>query len=164
MLNGRNIKTKRPSRKLDHLFHGPFQIEKVISPSAVRLTLPSKWRKHPSFQVMEIEPFVAGSRLAPDTSQILREADDIDVTGGGRVLAGQAQVLRGCAGGQACRGTGVRVTGGRVSGRQVCRRACGRVYGWTGVRMDRRAGRRADGRTGRRADGWTGGRVDGEVS
>ena len=78
MLNGRHIKTKRPSRKLDHKFHGPFQIEKVISPTAVRLTLPSKWRKHPSYHVMEIEPFESGSRPAPDPAQILREADDIE--------------------------------------------------------------------------------------
>jgi len=78
MLNGRHIKTKRPSRKLDHKFHGPFQIEKVISPTAVRLTLPSKWRKHPSYHVMELEPFESGSRPAPDPAQILREADDIE--------------------------------------------------------------------------------------
>jgi len=31
MLNGRNIKTRRPSRKMDHKNHGPFQIEKIIS-------------------------------------------------------------------------------------------------------------------------------------
>ena len=78
MLNGRHIKTKRPSRKLDHKFHGPFQIEKVISPTAVRLTLPSKWRKHPSYHVMEIEPFESGSRPTPDPAQILREVDDIE--------------------------------------------------------------------------------------
>jgi hypothetical protein len=40
MLNGRNIKTRRPSKKLDHKNHGPFQVEKIISPLAVRLTLP----------------------------------------------------------------------------------------------------------------------------
>jgi hypothetical protein len=28
MLSGRNIKTRRPSRKMDHKNHGPFQIEK----------------------------------------------------------------------------------------------------------------------------------------
>jgi len=40
MLNGRNIRTRRPLRKLDHKNHGPFQVEKVVSPLAVRLTLP----------------------------------------------------------------------------------------------------------------------------
>jgi len=32
MLSGRNIKTRRPSKKLDHKNHGPFQIEKIVSP------------------------------------------------------------------------------------------------------------------------------------
>jgi len=31
MLSGCNIKTRRPSKKLDHKNHGPFQIEKIIS-------------------------------------------------------------------------------------------------------------------------------------
>jgi len=51
MLNGRNIKTRRPSRKMDHKNHGPFQIEKVVSPLAVRLTLPRKWKIHNVFHV-----------------------------------------------------------------------------------------------------------------
>jgi len=42
MLNGRNIETRRPSSKLDHKNHGPFQIEKIVSPLAVLLTLPQK--------------------------------------------------------------------------------------------------------------------------
>jgi len=43
MLNGRNIQTRRPSHKLDHKNHEPFQVEKIISPLAVKLTLPRKW-------------------------------------------------------------------------------------------------------------------------
>jgi hypothetical protein len=35
MLNSKNLRTRRPSRKLDHKMHGPFQIEKLISPTAV---------------------------------------------------------------------------------------------------------------------------------
>jgi len=42
MLNGRNIKTRHPLKKLDHKNHGPFQIEKIVSRLAVRLTLPRK--------------------------------------------------------------------------------------------------------------------------
>jgi len=30
MLSGRNIKTWRPSRKMDHKNHGPFQVEEII--------------------------------------------------------------------------------------------------------------------------------------
>jgi hypothetical protein len=40
MLNGKTIKTRRPSRKLDHMLYGPFEILEFISPTAIRLRLP----------------------------------------------------------------------------------------------------------------------------
>jgi len=79
ILNGRNIKTRRPSRKMDHKNHGPFQIEKIISPLAVRLTLPRKWKIHNVFHVSLLEPYrTSKHRTPPDPSKILREADDIE--------------------------------------------------------------------------------------
>jgi hypothetical protein len=78
MLNGKHIQTRRPSRKLDHKHHGPFQVEQVISPQAVKLTLPRKWKIHDVFHVSLIEPYRVGTRRAPDPSQILREAHDIE--------------------------------------------------------------------------------------
>ena len=42
MLSTAHLKLKRRSRKLDHKFIGPFQIQQLISPTAVRLTLPQK--------------------------------------------------------------------------------------------------------------------------
>ena len=57
MLSGRNIRTRRPTKKLDHKNYGPFQIEKVISPLAVRLTLPRKWKIHNVFHVSLLEPY-----------------------------------------------------------------------------------------------------------
>jgi hypothetical protein len=78
MLNGKNIQTRRPSRKLDHKNHGPFQVERIVSPLAVKLTLPRKWKIHDVFHVSLIEPFRTGRRAAPDPSQVLREADDIE--------------------------------------------------------------------------------------
>ena len=78
MLDGRNIRTRYPSRKLDHKLHSPFQIEKVISPTALRLMLPRKWKLHNVFHVSLIEPFRAGTRDAPNPEQVLREADDVE--------------------------------------------------------------------------------------
>jgi hypothetical protein len=78
MLNGRNIHTRRPCRKLDHKNHGPFQIEKVVSPLAVKLTLPRKWKIHDVFHVSLIEPYRTGNRDPPDPSKVLREADEIE--------------------------------------------------------------------------------------
>jgi len=57
MLSGRNIKTRRLSKKLDHKNHSPFQIEKVVSPLAVCLTLPRKWKIHNVFHVSLLEPY-----------------------------------------------------------------------------------------------------------
>ena len=61
MLSTAHLKLKRPSRTLDHKFIGPFQIEQLISPTAVRLTLPHQWKTHPTFHVAEVEPFVQGN-------------------------------------------------------------------------------------------------------
>jgi len=79
MLNGRNIRTQRPSKKLDHKNHGPFQIEKIVSPLAVRLTLPRKWKIHNVFHVSLLEPYrTSEHRAPPDPPKVLREADDIE--------------------------------------------------------------------------------------
>jgi len=79
MPNGRNIQTRRPSRKLDHQNHGPFQVEKVISPLAVKLTLLWKWRIHDVFHVFLLEPYRTGKmQPTPDPVKVLREVDDIE--------------------------------------------------------------------------------------
>jgi len=79
MLSGRHIKTRRPTKKLDHKNHGPFQIEKIVSPLAVRLTLPRKWKIHNVFHVSLLEPYRTSEHRAPsDPSKVLREADDIE--------------------------------------------------------------------------------------
>jgi len=37
MLNGKNLKTRRPARKLDAKLHGPFRVMKIVSPTVLRL-------------------------------------------------------------------------------------------------------------------------------
>ena len=79
MLSRHNIKTRRPSKKLDHKNHGPFQIEKIVSPLVVLLTLPHKWKIHNVFHVSLLEPYrTSKHRAPPDPSKVLREADDIE--------------------------------------------------------------------------------------
>jgi len=79
ILNGRNIKTRRPSRKMDHKNHGPFQVEKIVSPLTVRLTLPRKWKIHNVFHVSLLELYrISEHRPSPDPAKVLREADDIE--------------------------------------------------------------------------------------
>jgi hypothetical protein len=58
-LTTRNIRTRRPSRKLDHRRAGPFQVLEdphLRTPYAVRLELPPSMKIHPVRHVSELEP------------------------------------------------------------------------------------------------------------
>jgi len=52
----RNIKTKRPSNKLDFTKLGPFKIMEKISPVNYKLALPDGMRIHPVFHISLLEP------------------------------------------------------------------------------------------------------------
>ena len=79
MLNARNIKTKRPAKKLGKKMLGPFRISKVISPNAMRLTLPTKWRIYNSFHISLLELYYTSrSRTAPNLNQVLYKAQEIE--------------------------------------------------------------------------------------
>ena len=60
MLNTYHFKTRRPTRKFDYKMVSPFRIFSVISPTAVRLNLPKKWRIYNSFHVSLLEPYRTG--------------------------------------------------------------------------------------------------------
>jgi hypothetical protein len=78
MLHGRNLKTRRPSKKFDDKMFGPFRVERVISPMAIRLKLPRSWKIHPTFHVKLLEPFrTSRLRTPPDTTQILNDLDNV---------------------------------------------------------------------------------------
>lgn len=57
LLARRNIRTTRPSSKLDAHKLGPFVIKKVINPVAFELDLPASMRIHPVFHVSLLEPY-----------------------------------------------------------------------------------------------------------
>jgi hypothetical protein len=54
-LAGKNIRTVRPSKKLDHKYHGPFLITEAVGKQAYRLALPPSLRIHPVFHVSLLE-------------------------------------------------------------------------------------------------------------
>jgi len=64
---------------MDHKNHGPFQIEKLISPLAVQLMFPRKWKIHNIFHVSLLEPYQTSKHWMPlDPTKVLHEADNIE--------------------------------------------------------------------------------------
>jgi hypothetical protein len=80
MLNGKNLKTRRPSRKLDAKLHGPFKVSKVLSPTAIKLELPSRWHIH---HVSLIEPYRHANNPIRPAPALSNEANELgyDVDG-----------------------------------------------------------------------------------
>jgi len=57
-LNAQNYTTTCPTKKLDHKWLGPFVIEKVISPTTIKLCLsPCKRGIHPVISVSNVCPY-----------------------------------------------------------------------------------------------------------
>ena len=63
----KNIKTKRPSDKLDNRKLGPFRIDKVVRPVNYRLKLLKTMNIHPVFHISLLEPAPEGAPNAPLT-------------------------------------------------------------------------------------------------
>jgi hypothetical protein len=54
----RNLKTRRPSDKLDYCRLGPFRVSTKVNEVAYRLDLPSSMKIHPVFHVSLLEPYI----------------------------------------------------------------------------------------------------------
>jgi hypothetical protein len=73
MLNGKNIKTRLLSRKLDHKLYLPFEILELISPTAICLRLPKTWKIYPIFHISLFEPFITKGKEV-NIDEIVRSA------------------------------------------------------------------------------------------
>jgi len=76
-LDARNIRTKRPSRKLDYKNLGRFTIKRVLSPWAYELDLPETMQIHPVFHVSKLNPVA----VDPLPGQVTPPAPPIEVDG-----------------------------------------------------------------------------------
>jgi hypothetical protein len=73
----RNIKTTRPSPKLDYKKLGPFRIARKTGPVNYRLALPQNMRIHPVFHVSLLEPAHPETPLANSDIEVREEEEHI---------------------------------------------------------------------------------------
>lgn len=76
-LDARNIRTKRPARKLDWKNLGRFAIKRVLSNWAYELDLPDSMKVHPVFHVSKLSPVP----IDPFPGQVQAPAQPIEVDG-----------------------------------------------------------------------------------
>jgi hypothetical protein len=62
MLKGTTLKTSRPSKQLDNKLHGRFQVEKMITPTPIRMTLPRLLGIHNVFHINLLESYLTSTR------------------------------------------------------------------------------------------------------
>jgi len=76
MLNAKNIRTKRPSKKLSTKLYGPFKVLEKKGSRAYKLEISPQWKVHPVFHVSLLEPYRASNR--PNREQPPRDPEEIE--------------------------------------------------------------------------------------
>src|SRR6267154_1533826 len=76
MVNAKNIRTKRQSKKLSPKLQGPFKVLERRGNRAYKLEISPRWKIHPVFHVSLLEPYRVSER--PNREQPPREPEDIE--------------------------------------------------------------------------------------
>ena len=77
MLNAKNIRTKRPTKKLSPKLHGPFKVLEVKKGErAFKIEISPRWKIHPVFHVSLLEPYRAS--VGAEREQPPRAPEDIE--------------------------------------------------------------------------------------
>jgi hypothetical protein len=100
-LDGRDLRTTRPTKKLDDKWYGPYKIEQMVNRNAFRLKLPPQLRIHPTFHVSKLRRFVPDtipSRKAPPAPPppVLRDGEveyEVERIEDSRIWRGHLQYL-----------------------------------------------------------------------
>ena len=77
ILNGKNIRTKRPAKKLNPKLYGPFKVLEKRENRAFKFEISPRGKIHPIFQVSLLEQY--RHLVRPGREQPPREAEEIDV-------------------------------------------------------------------------------------
>ncbi|KAL5525002.1 hypothetical protein ACEPAF_8871 [Sanghuangporus sanghuang] len=84
-LDGRNIKTIRPTKKMDDKWFGPFEVMERVGASAYKLKIPKTWKHvHPVFNEILLKPAVQPSfesqkKPPPPPPVIIDEQEEYEV-------------------------------------------------------------------------------------
>jgi len=76
MLNAKNIRTKRPAKKLSPKLYGPFKVFEKKGNRAYKLEISPRWKIHPVFHVSILEPYRTSNR--PNHEQPTRDPEEIE--------------------------------------------------------------------------------------
>ena len=75
-LDGKDIKSDRPSKKLDDKRYGPFKIIKIIGPNSYKLELPPSMKVHPVFNTVKLMPYtqdtISGRKPPPRPAPVIK--------------------------------------------------------------------------------------------
>jgi len=79
-ISRKNIKTRRPTDKLDHRKIGPYPVDKQVGEVAYRIKLPKHLKIHPTFYVSLLE-YAKGDQAKPYTPELAdgRERKEFEV-------------------------------------------------------------------------------------
>lgn len=79
-LDGKDLRTDRPSKKLSDKRYGPFKVVKVVSESAYQLELPPTMKLHPVFNTVKLRPYypdtIPGRQSPPQRPPPVVEGDE----------------------------------------------------------------------------------------
>ena len=76
MLNGKNIGTKLPSKKLSPKLYGPLKVLEKKGSRAYKPEISPRWKIHPVFHISLLEPRRASNRLNRETPH--RDPEEIE--------------------------------------------------------------------------------------
>jgi len=76
MLNAKNMRTKRPLKKLSPKLYGPFIVLEKKQSRAYKLEVSPRWKIYPVFHLSRLEPYRAANQ--PKREQPRRDREDIE--------------------------------------------------------------------------------------